>query len=319
MKTLTATATLAVAAAALTGCGNVSFGTGEETRTYTAPAGITALKLTGNGSRVQVRATDTPTIKVVERLRWSNERNKPVAKRTTEGDTLTLAAKCARATMGFTRCGVSYRVEVPRDLPVEIDNRDGSIDASGLAGTVKLHSHNGSIEATDLRATSASIRSNDGSLRVSGRAATADLDSSNGSIDATGLTADRLTARSRDGRIKVSGTIRTADLNTANGSIDAAGLTAESVTAETRDGSVRLGFVSAPTKVKAESANGSIHVWLPSGESYAIDASTNNGGKRIDPSVHLDSASTRTIDLRTSDGSITVTAGAHPVRDQRSW
>ncbi|WP_165966014.1 DUF4097 family beta strand repeat-containing protein [Actinomadura sp. 7K534] len=314
MKTLTATAVLAVAAAALTGCGNVSFGSGEETRSYTAPAGITALKITGDGSRVQVTATDTPTIKVSERLRWSNEKNKPVAKRLTEDDTLTLSAKCAKATVGFSRCGVSYRVQVPRDVPVEIDSRDGSITASGLAGAVKLHSHNGSIEVTDLRATSASISSRDGSLRVSGRATTADLDSSNGSVVATGLTADRLTARSRDGRIKLSGDVKTADLDTANGSIDVAGLTAERVTAKTLDGGVRLGFASAPAHVRASSANGSIRVWLPGGEGYAIAMSTANGSRTIDPSVHQDSASARSVKLDTRNGSILVDSADH-----RSW
>ncbi|MEU8802750.1 DUF4097 family beta strand repeat-containing protein [Spirillospora sp. NPDC048819] len=314
MRTLTATAMLAVAAAAVTGCGNLSFGTHEETRSYTAPAGIAALKIKGDGSRVQVTASDTGAIKVSERLRWSNDNNKPKVEHATAGDTLTLSAKCARATMGVTACGVSYRVEIPRDIPVEVDNNNGSIVASGLAGTVKMHSDNGSIEVSDMRATSASLSSNDGSIRVSGRAATADLSSQNGSVAATGLTADRLTARSRDGAIRLSGSVKTADLDTQNGSIDAMGLTAERVTARTRDGGVRLGFVSAPANVRASSQNGSIRVWLPVSQSYAITASTDNGGKQIDPAVHQDSASPRRIRLDTRDGSVTVTPS-----DQRSW
>ncbi|MFG2091627.1 DUF4097 domain-containing protein [Spirillospora sp. NPDC048824] len=314
MRILTATAMLAVAATAAAGCGNLSFGTHGETRSYTAPAGITALKIKGDGSRVQVTASDTGAIKVSERLRWSNENNKPKVKHATAGDTLTLSAKCARATMGATKCGVSYRVQVPRDIPVEINSRDGSIVASGLAGTVKLHSDNGSIEVSDMNATSASLSSNDGSIRVSGRAATADLRSDNGSITAAGLTTDRLTARSRDGRIRLSGSVKAADLDTHNGSIEAVGLTADRVTAKTRDGGVRLGFVSAPTDVQANSENGSIQVALPGAQSYAITASTFNGGERIDPAVNQDSGSSHRIKLGARDGSITVTPA-----DQRSW
>lgn len=314
MRTLTATAMLAVAAVAVTGCGNLTFGTHAETRSYTAPGGITALKIKGDGSRVQVTASDTDTIKVSERLRWSNDNNKPKVEHATAGGTLTLSAKCARATMGFTACGVSYRVQIPRDIPVEIDNNDGSIVASGLAGTVKMHSANGSIEVSDMRATSASLSSNDGSIRVSGRATTADLRSDNGSVTASGLTADRLTARSSDGRIRLSGRVKTADLRTDNGSIQAGGLAAERITANTSDGGISLGLTAPPENLRARSDNGSIRLWLPSGQSYAIATSTDNGGKRIDPAVHQDPSSSRRIELSTSDGSITVTPS-----DQRSW
>ncbi|MGP4022135.1 DUF4097 family beta strand repeat-containing protein [Actinomadura sp. 3N407] len=314
MRILTATAMLAVAATAVAGCGNLSFGTHEETRSYTAPAGITALKIRGDGSRVRVTVSDTDTIKVSERLRWSNDKNKPEARRVTEGDTLTLSADCANATIGATACGISYRVQIPDDIPVEINSNDGSIVASGLAGTVKLHSDNGSIEVSDMRASSASISSNDGSVRVSGRATTADLSSDNGSITATGLTADRLTARSRDGRIRLSGRVKTADLHTDNGSIRADGLAAERVTANTSDGGVSLGLTAPPANVRARSNNGSIRLWLPTGQGYAITTSTDNGSERIDPAVRQDSSSSRRIDLSTSDGSVTVRPAA-----QRSW
>lgn len=314
MRTLTATAMLAAAAAALTGCGNLTFGTHEETRSYTASAAVTALKITGDGSRVQVTASDTDAIKVSERLRWSNDNNRPKVEHVTEGDTLTLSAECARATIGFTACGVSYRVQVPRGMPVDIGNTDGAIVASGLGGTVKLHSENGSIEVRGMDATSASIGTDDGSVTVSGRATTADLRSDNGSITATGLTSDRLTARTSDGRIRLSGDVKSADLHTDNGSIQATALEAERVTAGTSDGGVRLGFAAPPMNIQARSDNGSIRVGLPAGEGYAISASTDNGGERIDPAVRQDPASPRHVDLHTSNGSVTVRPA-----DQRSW
>jgi hypothetical protein len=300
VRTLTGTAVLAAAAVALTGCGNVSFGgTRHEDRSYDAPAGVTTLKIQTNGSRVEVTASDSPGIKVSERLSWSNDKNKPTAKHTVEGDALKLTSKCAAQVIGFTRCGVSYRIRVPRSTPVQIDNQDGAIVASGLAGMVRLHSDNGSITATDLRASTASLSSNDGSLRVSGRVTTAVLSSNNGSVDATGLTADTLKARSKDGRIKLSGKVTTADLDTSNGGIDAHGLTVDRLTAETKDGGISLRLTTPPTSVKATSANGSIRLRLPAAESYAISVSTDNGSKGIDPALHQDSRSERRIDLGT--------------------
>ncbi|WP_433463869.1 DUF4097 family beta strand repeat-containing protein [Spirillospora sp. CA-128828] len=307
MRTLTVTTVAAaVAAAALAGCGNVSVGRVQEDRSYTAPAAVTALKIKTNGSRVEVTASDSPGITVRERLRWSNDKNKPEARHVTEGGTLTLSSKCARQVIGFAACGVSYRVRVPRGVPVEIDNRDGAIVASGLTGAVNLHSDNGSVTANDLRASVVTISSRDGSVRVSGRATTANLHSDNGSIDASGLTADLLKAGSRDGRIEVGGRVVFADLDTDNGSIDARGLTADRITAKTRDGGIMLSLDAPPSNVQATTDNGSIRLLLPSGEGYAIDASTDNGAKRIDPAVHQDSQSKRHIKLSTRDGSISV-------------
>ncbi|XRQ05094.1 DUF4097 family beta strand repeat-containing protein [Actinomadura welshii] len=314
MRTLTVTAMLAVAAAALTGCGNVSFGTDEETRSYTAPSGVTELKIAGDGGRVEVTASDTPVIKVSERLRWSNDDNKPKVEHATENGTLTLSAECARATIGVTRCGVSYRVQVPRDTPVAIDSRNGSIDASGLGGTVRLHSEHGSIEADGLHATSATLSSRNGSIRVSGRAATADLRSDNGSITAEGLTGDRLTARSSNGRISLSGRVGTADLRSDNGSVRADGLAAERVTAVTRNGGMRFRFTEPPADVQATSSDGSIRVGLPAGEGYDIRTTTEDGRERIDSGVHQDPSSSHHLKLNTRNGGVTVTPA-----DQRSW
>ncbi|NKZ07102.1 DUF4097 family beta strand repeat-containing protein [Actinomadura latina] len=307
MRTLTGTAVLAAAAVALVGCGNVSFGgTRHEDRSYTAPAGVTALRIQTNGSRVEVTASDSPGIEVVERLSWSNDKNRPKAKHVVEGGALKLTSKCGTQVIGFSGCGVSYRVRVPRSTPVRIDNRDGTIVASGLAGTVNLHSDNGSVTATDLRGPTVSLSSNDGSLRVSGRVTAADLRSDNGSVDATGLTATTLKATSKDGRIRLGGNVASAELRTDNGSIDARGLTTDRLTAGTRDGGIDLRLAGPPTTLKATSDNGSIRLRLPAGESYAISTSTGNGGKRIDSAVHQDSRSERRIELTAGDGSIFV-------------
>jgi DUF4097 and DUF4098 domain-containing protein YvlB len=309
VRTLTVTAVLAAAAAALTGCGNLTVGTHHEDRSYDASAGVTGLKIRTNGSRVEVTAADVSAIKVTERHRWTNDKNKPKATHTVRGGTLMLSSKCGTQLIGVGGCGVSYRVQVPRDIPVDVEDRDGAIVASGLTGAVKLHSDNGSLTVSKLRATSVSLSSQDGSLRVSGHATTADLSSQNGSVDARGLTADRLKARSADGRIRVSGHVRVADLGTDNGSIDASGLTADRVTARTRDGGIDLDLDAPPANVRASTDNGSVRLSLPAGESYAIEAATDNGGKRIDSSVHQDSGSSRHIKLDTRDGSIAVTSG----------
>lgn len=308
MRTLTFTAVLAAAAATLVGCGNLSFGAHQEDRTYGAPSAVTALKIKSHGSRVEITASDSPGIKVRERLRWANDKNKPEPVHVTAGNTLTLSSTCAKVVIGLSGngCSVSYRIQVPRSTPVEVDNDDGAIVASGLAGTVELHTDNGSLNVTDLRATSAKLSSDNGPIEVSGRAATADLRSDDGSIDATGLTADRLTARTSDGHIALGGHAAVVDVRTANGGIEAQGLTADRIYAKTNDGQIDLRFAAPPTNVRASTGNGGVHVRVPGGEGYAITLSSGNGGERIDPAVHQDSRSERRLQLRSDDGGLEV-------------
>lgn len=305
VRTLTGVAVAAGLVLAVTGCG-LSVGRHQQDRSYDGPSGVTTLKVKAHGGRVEIVASDSPGIKVRERLRWSNDHNKPKAQHVTEGGTLSLSAKCARNVIGPNACGVSYRIEVPRSLGVDVVTGDGTITASGLAGTVRLKAGSGSITATDLRTSSLSAESGDGGLRVSGRAGTADLHTGTGSITMTGLTADRLTAHSGDGGIRLSGRATTAGLRTDTGSINADGLTADRVVARTGDGGILIGLTTPPTDVQATTQTGSVRVRLPRGQGYAIDASTGTGSKEIDPAVHHDSQSPRHVKISTGDGGITV-------------
>ncbi|NDU76253.1 DUF4097 family beta strand repeat protein [Actinomadura sp. DSM 109109] len=305
MRTLTATAAAAAVAAALAGCGNVSVGRHHQDRTYTAPAGTSGLKITADGGRIEVTASDSPGIRVTERLTWSNDKNRPKARHVSEGSTLRLSSSCGRNVMGFGACGVSYRVQVPRDTPVEIDNQDGTIRASGLGGTVRLRSGSGAVRATDLRATAVTIDSDDGPVHVSGRATDADLRSGSGAVTATRLTSERLKVRASDGGVRVSGRVAAADLGSGSGAIVLDGLAADRITVRSDDGGITMRLDTPPASVRAVTGSGPISLRLPAGERYAIGMAA-EGTKRVDPAVHQDSRSARRVDLRALDGAITV-------------
>ncbi|WP_169806785.1 DUF4097 family beta strand repeat-containing protein [Actinomadura macra] len=307
MRILIGVTVLAVLAVTLTGCGLSVGGRHEETTSYDGPAGVTKLKVKAGSGRVEIVASDSPGIRVHEKRSWSNERNKPEAEHVVEGGMLSLSAKCGRNVIGWGgACGVSYRVEVPRSIAVEIVNDDGSINVAGLAGAVRLRTGTGAITASDLRASTVSISAGDGRLRVSGRVGTADLRTGTGAINATGLTADRVTARSGDGTIRVSGRATTAELRTDTGTIDADGLSTDRIMARTGDGQISLALAAPPSNVRATTGTGTISVRLPGGQPYKLDLSTGTGGKKIDPAVHNDSASPRLVKLTTGDGSIIV-------------
>jgi Putative adhesin len=309
VRTLAGAAALAgsavLAGAAVAGCG-LSFSRHAEDRSYTAPDGVGALKVSPGDGSVQITASDSPGIKVTEHLRWSNDRNKPEPRHDVAGRTLSLSAKCGHSVIGSNPCRISYRIQVPRATAVEVRGGAGSIKVAGLAGTVRLHGDTGSVTATDLRTSSATVGADSGNVRVSGRAGTADLRTDTGSITATGLASGRLTARAGSGDVRLGGRITSAEVRTDTGSLRADGLTADRLAVETNSGSIALGLAVAPSAVQATTDTGSVLLRLPAARPYAVALSTDTGGKQIAPGIHQDSASSRRITVKTGSGGISI-------------
>ncbi|GAA4100535.1 DUF4097 family beta strand repeat-containing protein [Actinomadura miaoliensis] len=311
MNTLTtvalATGAAAAAALALTGC-SVDFGTHRETRAYDVRDAVTTVKLSSSNGRVEIVGSDSPGVHVQERLRWSNSRNKPAPRHSVAGGTLTLGASCGHTVLGPSSCQITYRLRVPRGLAVQVTTDNGAIETTGLGGRLTLRTDTGSITARDLRAPALSARTEDGSIRISGRADTADLTTDTGGISATALRSGRLTARTADGSIRLTGHADTADLTTDTGRIDAAELRSRRLDARTADGGMRITLTAPPDSVRARTDTGPIRLILPAEQSYAITMDSDNGARRIEPGVHNDNRSSRRVNLRTNDGSITVAA-----------
>ncbi|MBO2456512.1 DUF4097 family beta strand repeat-containing protein [Actinomadura violacea] len=309
MRTLAGAAVLTgavvLAGAALTGCG-VSIGRHTEERSYTAPGGVTALKVAPGDGSVQITASDSPGIKVTEHLRWANDRNKPKPRHGVSGRTLSLSAKCGHSVIGSNPCRISYRIQVPRATAVDVRGGAGSIRVSGLAGTVRLHGDTGEVSATDLRTSSATLSAGPGNVRLSGRADTADLRVDTGTITATGLASGRLTARSGSGDVRLGGRITSTEVHSDTGSVRADGLVSDRLAIDTNSGTIAVGLSSAPRTVQASSDTGAVRLRLPGAQSYAVALTTDTGGKDVDPGIHQDSRSSRRVTVKTNAGGISI-------------
>ncbi|KAB2345961.1 DUF4097 family beta strand repeat-containing protein [Actinomadura rudentiformis] len=310
MKTLTGTALLAgamVSAAALSGCGlDVDGAKHHEERSYTVTDAVTAINLDSGDGKVEVVGSDSPGIKVTERLAWSSERRKPKPEHVTEGDTLKLRTRCEGNVIGFSSCGLSYRIQVPRAMALNLHNDDGPIEVSGLRGTLRLTTDTGGITADDIQTTSLIAKTGDGPIKVSGKAVNATFTTDTGGITADDIQTTSLVAKTGDGPIKVSGKAVNATFTTDTGAISADELRADRIEARTGDGPVRLRLATPPTNVQARTDTGSVELEIPTSESYNISTTTDTGGKHIDPSVRADSTAKRKITVLTDDGPIRI-------------
>jgi DUF4097 and DUF4098 domain-containing protein YvlB len=175
-----------------------------------------------------------------------------------------------RSDCGFSvgrGCTGQVRLVVPEGLPVTVHTSDGSVLVRDLTGSVTSSTSDGHVSLHNL----------------------------SGAVDAS----------SSDGGMDVSGVTGRLTLRTHDGSIHGSGLRTPRVTAESSDGGIDLRFATAPDHVTVQSRDGSIGVHVPhDGTSYAVTADVSDGHQ--DVSVPTDPRADRQIDVKASDGSITV-------------
>ncbi|MFD4422502.1 DUF4097 domain-containing protein [Agromyces sp. NPDC058484] len=123
---------------------------------------------------------------------------------------------------------------------------------------------------------------------------------SNGAIEVSGV--GEVEAQTSNGRIELEEIAGGIDVETSNGRIIGRDLNGDGVRASTSNGPIEL-ELGEPQDVAASTSNGSIELTVPAA-GYRVSTETSNG--RTDVEVPNDSAGEFSLDLRTSNGSITV-------------
>jgi hypothetical protein len=154
----------------------------ERTEQFTVPAdGLDRLLLDNDNGSVAVVGTDTVevgvTAEVSEGLRTTGFGHEVV------GSILELRGSCPA--IGAIWCRVSWDVEIPRELTVEVDANNDSVDIVNIDGDVVVDSDNGSVELSDVS----------GSI---------DVDGDNGSILGNSLAGPVAVVSTDNGRIELS-------------------------------------------------------------------------------------------------------------------
>jgi hypothetical protein len=173
----------------------------ERTERFTVPAAtVDRLLVENDTGSVTIVGTDTDEIsveaEVSDGLRHTGFRREMV------GSTLELHGSCP--VLGSMWCRVTYRIEVPLDLTIEVDADDGRVGASNLDGDLRINSDNGSIELSDISGT-ITVDSDNG--RITGRDLTSSVtnaDTNNGRIELSYSEApDTVTASGDNGSIEI--------------------------------------------------------------------------------------------------------------------
>lgn len=127
--------------------------------------------------------------------------------------------------------------------------------------------------------------------------------SSAGTIHASGVDGE-VEARSSAGGIYVDGCRGALRLKTSAGSVEGERLASTDVEVHTAAGGVDLTFAVAPERVEVETSAGSVDLVVPD-DRYRVATDTAAGSETVE--VTRDDAAARTIDVKTSAGSIRIT------------
>jgi hypothetical protein len=219
----------------------------ERTERFTVPAGqLTRLFVGNDTGSVTIVGTNTDEISVdaeiSDGLRDTGFRQELV------GSTLELQGSCPL--IGSMWCRVTWRIEVPRGLDIEVNADNDRVDLSNIDGNVVVDSDNGAVELADVS----------GDIRVNG---------DNGRVVGTDLSAPVVAVDTDNGRIELAFTEPPDTVNASgdNGSIEILVPEIEGgydITADTSNGSTGdidvIDNPESPHKLRLETDNGSISV-----------------------------------------------------------
>ncbi len=151
-----------VACGVWVGVGFLTLASSQSHRSF--PVAGARLVIDAQASTVRISAGRPGVVEVDRRLR-SDSLRKPRALERLQGETLTLRDGCPRSGVVIF-CEGRYDLRVPPDLDLRVVNRSGGVHASGLTGPLDLRGDNAGI-AVDGAARSLRLHTSNGAIRAS--------------------------------------------------------------------------------------------------------------------------------------------------------
>jgi len=214
-----------------------------ETRTQTLAA-ASSIQIEGHSGDIVVVGSDRSDIRLTTKQHRSIF-GRPHVRASYSDGRLLLDGDCADVEL-WGGCGVSYRLEVPRDVAVRLTTHSGDVSAEDLRGDASLQTRSGDVDVLDVL----------GNLRLQTRSGDVNVDSGSTDIDA----------------------------DTRSGDVHVRARKATRVRAQTSSGDVHVSVPDRTYAVQAQAASGdeNVDVRTDPDAPRSIDASTTSGDVHVD-------------------------------------
>ncbi|MFF2370450.1 DUF4097 domain-containing protein [Agromyces sp. NPDC058110] len=237
--------------------------------------------------------------------------------------TIGVGLVAATAAMVLVGCGLLQPPERFRDdatvegtvRTIEIDEPDGSVVVRGDADATTIEVAR-TVSYRGERTVGETFELDDGVLVLSGCGRNCTVDytidvpagvdvrgaTTNGAIELTAV--HEVDVSTANGRIELDDVTGAIEAETSNGRVEGSGLAGTGIRVSTSNGAIDL-RLATPQDVDARTSNGAIDLAVPTdGAGYRVTTDTSDGSVDID--IDEDSDGEFSLDLATSNGSITV-------------
>lgn len=213
---------------------------------------IKKVKIDLPGGKIKLEGVDGSTLEYEGKLELPGNTDEEAAsalerkwKITTEGDTLVMELEGESNWLSNIQFGFNFKdpylnVSLPRNLAVEVETSDGSIEAANLTGGVDVDTSNGTMDIHDVSGGVEAHTSN-GTVTVQNIKGNVDLVSSNGALTLNNIDGE-LSAKSSNGKITIHSAVTGEwELKSSNGKIMASlpAVTDATIKADTSNGSLK--------------------------------------------------------------------------------
>jgi DUF4097 and DUF4098 domain-containing protein YvlB len=199
----------------------------------------------------------------------------------------------------FDNVSISYQIDVPAQTALRSQSGSGSLNVTGLQGTVVTSTGSGSITLTDLRG---NVRANTGSgtIRADGIAGGFNATTGSGGVTLSQNASGDVDISTGSGTVRASGIRGGLRIHTGSGGITAEGEQAGRWDLEASSGSITIRLPeNAGFDLNAHSGSGGVHVDHPFTLQGRIDKRRNDVSGRVRGGGHV-------LDVRTGSGSIRI-------------
>ena len=266
------------------------------------------IELSAAASDVEIRPGSGSSIHVEAIQRGGSEGDYKVDVVPT-GDTVRVTETSSNFFWFFGSRSVRYRITVPSNGQADIHTASGEIDVEGLSGAVSLASVSGEVRAGDLTG-GLTVGTTSGEVQLHDIAGKLDVESISGDVKLENGKIDGATVSTTSGEVQLDGVAGALKLTSVSGDIHVREARDGRLDVSTTSGEIQYeGNLARASANTLDSISGDVHLRLPEGSGFRLDASTVSGDLSSEFELRDGETARRSLSGVAGDGSATLTIG----------
>jgi hypothetical protein len=270
------------------------FGAGQSITRIPAPLPNNRLELHLGSGDVEVVPGNSQEV-TIEATQYGLWRGNPaVVSQSSEGVRVTNETT-PRFGLCFGRCGLSYRVTMPRGVNMAAQMSSGDVEISEADGAISITIASGDVEAHDI-ANGITVNSSSGDVTLERVGGKLDVRTSSGDVQLEeGQVADAA-VQTNSGNIELDGVAGALALRSSSGDITVRDARNGRLAIQTNSGDVDYtGGLASDGEHSVAASSGDVTLRLPAASSFALEVSTSSGDLRNDFELRGEQRDGRTL------------------------